>query len=109
MDIQRRPRRRVRCAGVVLATTATLAASAVIAPPAWAAKPRNHACVGEFMSGQATTTQPPAQGQNMSNLARFGGPLPSSLGPGAGDSIQNLQAGLVPDTAQGGINNPCND
>jgi hypothetical protein len=67
---------------------------------AGAAEPNNQACVGESLSGLATTVPPPGFGQGVVGFAQ------DPSGQGLGDAIQLLQAGVVPDFI---VPNTCND
>jgi hypothetical protein len=68
-----------------------------------AGEPVNQACIGESLSGLATTQPfPGAFGAGVVGFAQD----PNLPPPGLGDGIQALQAGLVPDEA---VPNTCND
>ena len=83
-----------RLAGVALAATAI---TGLVAPGvAGAAQPAVHACVGTTFSGAAHSLPPGGVGSAVSGFAR---------GVGLGANIQQLQAGLVPDSV---VPNTCN-
>jgi hypothetical protein len=70
---------------------------------AGAGTPANQACVGESLSGLATTQPfPGAFGQGVRGFAQD----PTLPPAGLGDGLQALQAGAVPDEV---VLNTCND
>jgi hypothetical protein len=72
-----------------------------LAAPASAAKPANHACVGESLSALATNQAAPgAFGAGASGLAQD-----PTTAPGLGDFVQLGQAGGIPDDV---LLNTCN-
>jgi hypothetical protein len=85
-----------RLAGVALAATAI---TGLVAPGvAGAAQPAVHACVGTTFSGAAHSLPPGGVGSAVSGFAR-------AKPPTFGADIQQLQAGLVPDSV---VSNTCN-
>jgi hypothetical protein len=101
-----------RALGASAAGTCLLAG--LYASPASAAEPPPAACVGTSFSALASgavdiPVQPNGSevdsvGELMVFVAQVGGPL--STQPGAGDTLANLRAGLIPDF---GVPNTCND
>ena len=92
--------RRIRIAAASMAVAAGLIAA--VAAPASAAKPANHACVGQSLSALATSqTSPGAFGAAASGIAQD-----PTTAPGAGDFVQAGQAGLIDDAV---LPNTCND
>jgi hypothetical protein len=86
------------------AVAAGLAAGVVVGSGslAGAGTPANQACVGESLSGLATTQPfPGAFGQGVRGFAQD-----PTTRPGLGDGLQALQAGAVPDEV---VPNTCND
>lgn len=93
---------------LAISATINVALFGTMAAPAFAAKPKNQACVGQDFSGYA-------RNGNSSGLLIFDagsgwGQLHNVLAtnstPGVGAEIQNHQAGLVPDSV---IPNTCNN
>ena len=92
--------RRIRIAAASMAVAAGLIAA--VAAPASAAKPANHACVGESLSALATNQ--PSNGSF--GAAAAGLAQDPTTAPGLGDLVQAGQAGLIPDDV---LPNTCND
>jgi hypothetical protein len=91
--------RRIRIAAASLMVAAGLVGA--LAAPASAAKPANHACVGESLSTLATSQTAPGEfGAAASGFAQD----PNGR-PGLGDLVQAGQAGLIPDEV---LPNTCN-
>jgi len=87
--------RHTRIATAAIGTAAAALASAVLlAPPAGAAAPSNHACLGQDVRGYAQMG------------AGFGAFVSQLADEGVGSEIQAHLAGQVPDEA---IPNSCND
>ena len=89
----------------ILLAIAACALLGVGVTAAGASEPVVHACVGTTFSegAQGALVGPPGTfGQLVSGLAR----APGTEHPGGGDGIQQLQAGLVPDTV---AINACNN
>jgi hypothetical protein len=87
----------------VVATGVFVAIVVGPASAAGAAEPVNQACVGESLSGLATTQPfPGAFGAGVAGFAQD----PNLPPAGLGDGIQALQAGVVPDEV---VPNTCND
>ena len=91
-----------RALGAGAAATCMLAGLSV--SPASAAEPAQQGCLGETFSGYASSQDPPLFGQAVVQAARVGGG--PDVGPGIGDTMQNLLAGTFPDQV---VPNTCND
>ena len=91
--------RRFGCRALA-ATAGAVFASSLIAFPADAAEPANHACVGESLSALAG----PGFGDGIVMFAQDGGPHRAH--PGLGFGIQQLQVGNVADAV---VPNTCNN
>jgi hypothetical protein len=100
-----RMQRRMRRAGILLASMVAVGTTFVFAGTAGAGQPNNQACVGKSVSALASNQPAPgAFGQFVRGFAQ--NPGVPTLRPGLGDAIQVLQAGEAPDAA---VPNTCND
>ena len=84
---------------ILAAAAATAASFGFLTDPSAASQPEPASCLGESFSAFAG----PGFGQGVVFFAQVGGPLNTQ--PGLGDAIQNIHAGVVPDSV---FPNTCN-
>jgi hypothetical protein len=85
---------------ILAAVAATAVSFGLLTSSSAASEPEPPSCLGQSFSAIASTD---AFSEGIVFFAQVGGPLNTQ--PGLGDGIQNIQAGLIPDSI---VPNTCN-